>query len=342
MKAAVYHKPYSKLELETWDIPSPGPGEVLIRVAACGICHTDLHFIDHGVAPLKAPPLILGHEITGTIAETGDGVQGFTENQRVLVSVIIPCLKCEYCRSGHTNLCRDKIIPGSKIDGGYAEYVVVPKEGVVPLPDGISMEEGTTIGDVFGTAHHAAIDIGKIQQEETVLIFGSGGLGSAAIQIAKAIGAYVIALDMNPLKLEWAEEMGADETVNAYGIRDLGGHVRELTDGGVDVTLEAVGAPRTIYQAFTCLRPTGRLVILGYTRNEFKIPEPQLVVEERSIFGARGCPISTYQDIFQEVENGTYRLAPLIRKQLPLNDIERGLNSVRSGQTLRTIILPQE
>ncbi|HKJ68687.1 MAG TPA: zinc-binding dehydrogenase, partial [bacterium] len=308
MRAAVYYKPYSKLQLEEWATPTPGPDEVLVQVAACGICHTDLQFIDHGVPPLKSPPLILGHEIAGTIAEAGEQVGNLSVGQRVLIAMIIPCNQCKYCKQGRTNLCRAKTIPGNKIHGGYAEYLVVPASGIVPLPDDIPVQEATAIGDVFGAPYHALIDIGKVRAGETVLIFGSGGLGAAAIQIAKSIGAYVIALDMNPLKLKWAEQMGADETINAYGIRDLGAHLRDRTDGGVDIALEAVGAPRTIYQAFTCLAPAGRLIILGYTRNEFKIPEPQLIIEERAILGVRGCPITTYQTIFDQVIAGIFRL----------------------------------
>ncbi len=340
MKAAVYYKPYSKLKLEDWERPAPGPDEVLVKVAACGICHTDLHFIDHGVPPMKTPPLILGHEITGTIAEVGENIRDLSVDQRVLIAVIIPCNNCQYCKQGRTNLCRAKNIPGNTFHGGYAEYLVVPGSGIIPLPDDIPMKAGTAIGDVFGAPHHALVDVGKVCAGETVLVFGSGGLGAAAIQVAKTLGAHVIALDMNPLKLKWAEQMGADETINAYGIRDLGAHVRDRTDGGVNVALEVVGAPRTIYQAFTCLAPAGRLIILGYTRNEFKIPEPQLIVEERAILGVRSCPVSTYQTIFAHVISGKYHLEPIITKRLSLDEIEQGLNSVRSGQTLRTIIIP--
>jgi len=340
MRAAVYHKPYSRLSIEERLMPEPGPDEVLIKVRACGICHTDLHFIDHGVPPLKKPPLILGHEISGTVDEVGDQVEGLSVGQPVLVAVMVPCYECAYCQQGRTNLCRRKHIPGNAFDGGFAEYMTVHKNGVIPLPEEIPLEPACVIADVFGTTYHALHEVARLQPEETLLVFGTGGLGSAAIQVAKHQGASVIALDMNPLKLQWAEELGADETINASSIRDLGGYVRDLTDGGVDVALEAVGAPRTIYQAFTCLRPAGRLIILGYTRNEFKLPEPQLVVEERAVLGVRSCPMEVYPKVFEHVINGEYRLEPIVTKRLQLQDIEEGLNSVRSGQTLRTIIEP--
>ncbi|MBS1271043.1 MAG: S-(hydroxymethyl)mycothiol dehydrogenase [Candidatus Marinimicrobia bacterium] len=145
---------------------------------------------------------------------------------------------------------------------------------------------------------------------------------------------------MNPLKLKWAEEFGADYTVNSHGIRDLGAHVRNLTAGGVDVAYEAIGAPRTIYQAFTCLGPMGRLLVAGYTRNDIKIPEPKLIIEERSIHGVLGCPYNDYQKIFNIIEDGGYSIESLVTNQMPLDDIEKALISVRSGQTLRTIVLP--
>lgn len=340
MKAAVYHKPYNRLSIEERLVPDPGPEEVLIKVKACGICHTDLHFIDHGVPPLKKPPLVLGHEISGTIVELGEQVSGLLPDQPVLVTVTVPCYECDYCKKGKTNLCRKRSMPGSAFDGGFAEYLTVHRNGVVPVPAEIPLELASVIGDVVGTAHHALQDIARMQAGETLLIFGTGGLGAAAIQVAKNMGAYVIALDMNPLKLQWAEELGADQTVNSYSIRDLGNYIRDLTDGGVDVALEAVGAPRTIYQAFTCLSPAGRLIIMGYTRNDFKLPEPQLVLEERAVLGVRNCPIETYPQVFERIVNGAYQLEPLVTKRLPLQKIEEGLNSVRSGQTLRTIIIP--
>jgi len=267
-------------------------------------------------------------------------VKEFSPGQAVLVAAMVPCYECDYCRKGKTNLCRKKNIPGNAFDGGYAEYMTVHKNGVIPLPEEIPLDLACVTADVFGTTYHALHDVARLQRGETLLIFGTGGLGAAAIQVAKHQGAYVIALDMNPLKLQWAEELGADETVNAYGIRDLGAYLRDLTDGGVEVVLEAVGAPRTIYQAFTCLSPAGRLIILGYTRNEFKIPEPQLVIEERAVLGVRSCPVDSYPKVLDRVISGDYRLEPIVTKRLPLQDIEEGLNSVRSGQTLRTIIVP--
>ncbi|MCF7803544.1 MAG: zinc-binding dehydrogenase [Candidatus Marinimicrobia bacterium] len=340
MKAAVFRKPYSTMEIEDWDTPVPGAREVLIKVAACGVCHTDLHFIDHGVPPLTEPPVILGHEITGTVETVGEAVDSVKKGQRVLVPVVIPCGECTFCQCGKTNLCRERTIPGNKIHGGYAEYVKVPVSGALPLPDEVPLETGAVLADAFGTSFHAIVDVGKIQKGETLLVFGAGGLGTAAIQIAKHAGARVIALDMNPLKLQWAEEMGADETVNSHGIRDLGAHVRDLTDGGVDVAYEAIGAPRTIYQAFTCLGPEGRLIVAGYTRNEVKFPEPNLIFEERSIFGVLGCPVSSYYTLFEHVVAGDYDIEALATKRMPLEEIEKALTSVRSGQTLRTILTP--
>jgi len=340
MKAAVFHKPYQELDLTEWETPVPGKGEVLIRVVACGVCHTDLHFIDHGVPPIGDTPIILGHEITGTVDQVGGEVDTVKPGQRVMVPVVIPCGECALCKKGRTNLCRQRLIPGNAINGGYAEYIKVPETGVIPLPESLPLVESAVVADAFGTSYNALHNIGRIQEGETVLVFGCGGLGCAAVQIAKQVGAKVIALDMNPLKLEWAEQVGADETVNSYGIRDLGAHVRELTGGGVDVAYEAIGAPRTIYQAFTCLGPIGRLLIAGYTRNDIRIPEPKLITEERSIHGVLGCPVSDYQRIFDLIESGEYSIESLVTKQMPLDEIEAALTSVRSGQTLRTIVLP--
>jgi 6-hydroxycyclohex-1-ene-1-carbonyl-CoA dehydrogenase len=340
MRAALYYKPYSKLALEDLPTPEIESDEVLVKVTACGVCHTDLHFIDHGVAPATEPPLILGHEISGIVDSVGGDVSDIKPGQRILVPVVIPCYECEFCQQGRTNLCRKRDIPGNTFHGGYAEYFKVHRNGIIPLPDDIPLEQASIIADAFGTSYHALRNVGKLKKDEVLLVFGCGGLGATAIQIAKDIGAYVIGLDMNPLKLEWAQDLGADEVVNSHGIRDLGAHVRNLTDGGVDISLEAIGAPRTIYQSFSCLAPAGRVVIMGYTRNDFKIPEPHLVLEERSILGVRACPMSVYQPIFEKIQDGTYDLGSVVTRQIPLDEIEKALNSVRSGQTLRTIIIP--
>ena len=340
MKAAVFHKPYRELQVEEWPTPTPGPRDVLVKVSACGVCHTDLHYIDHGIPPMAEPPLILGHEIAGIVEETGSEVTGITPGQRVLIPVVIPCGKCKFCSIGKTNLCRDRMVPGNKIHGGYAEYFLTPDRGIILLPDEIPLTEAAIISDAFGTGYNALVNIAALQSDETLLVFGCGGLGSAAIQIAKQIGAHVIGLDMNPLKLDLAESMGADEVVNSNGIKDLGGYVRDMSNEGVDVVYEAIGAPRTIYQSFTCLGPAGRLVVAGYTRQDVRIPGSKLIIEERSVHGVLGCPISVYKTIIAHVQNGDYKLSPIVTKQMPLDDIEHALTSVRSGQTLRTVIIP--
>lgn len=340
MKAAVFRKPYTQLKIEEWEKPAPAPNEALIKVAACGVCHTDLHFIDHGTKPRKEPPLILGHEITGIVEEVGDEVTSFSKGERVMVSVIIPCNKCEWCERGRTNICRNRVIPGNSIHGGYAEYVTLPATGIIPLPDDLPLKQSAVITDAFGAPYHALQNIGKVSSRDVVAVFGCGGIGAAAIQIAKQVGAFVIAMDMNPLKLEWAESMGADETVNTNGIEDLGMHIRKMSGGGVDILVEAIGAPRTVHQGLTCLGPAGQLLMIGYTRNDIRLPAPKIVHEERSIHGIIGCPVNSYPKIIEHIRSGAYHLESIVTKEYPLDEIEPALNSVRSGQALRTIIVP--
>lgn len=341
MRAAIYREPYTPLDLTDWEKPVPEQDEILVEIAACGICHTDLRYIDHGISPVKSPPMILGHEVSGTVIEVGADTPDISPGARVLIPSVIPCRDCSYCNSGKTNLCSNRIMIGNQIDGGYAEYMTVPREGVIPIPDDLSFPEASILAGSYAVSHHALQNVGKLQPEETLLVFGSGGVGAAAIQIGHDIGAHVIALDMNPIKLRWAEEMGADETVNSHGIRDLGKHIRKMTGGGVDLALEAIGAPRTIYQTFTCLKPNGRAVILGYTGNHAKIPADQLVMSEREILGVFGCPLDEYPKIFERVQQDRYNPEKIVTDSLPLEEIEQGLNNVRSGQTLRTIIIPE-
>ena len=177
MKAALFHGPHRALEVVDVPTPAPGPGEVLVKVAGCGLCHTDLHYLDHGVDTFKRPPLILGHEAAGIIAALGPETDGRAVGDRVLIPAVLSCGWCPYCRQGRENLCSNLVMLGNNVDGAYAEYVVVPARELVPVPEGVPLEQACVIADAVSTPYHAVKHRGRVRLGDTVAVVGCGGVG---------------------------------------------------------------------------------------------------------------------------------------------------------------------
>lgn len=263
LKAAVLH-PGGRFELSEVAVPAPANGEILVRVAACGICHTDLHYVDHGVKTFKSP-VILGHEVSGTVAALGPGVTGFREGDRVLLPAVFTCGTCRPCRSGRENICEQMKMLGNHVDGAYAEYVVAPARDTFSLPAEIPLAEACLIGDAMSTPYHAVKHRAQVRLGESVAVFGCGGVGINAVQFAALAGGHVIAVDIDDRKLELARQFGARDTLNARGVERVDKELKKRTGGGVDVAMEIIGKPETIRNAYESLRPGGRLCQVGYT-----------------------------------------------------------------------------
>ena len=189
MKAAVFHGPNQPLMIEDVPTPTPGAGEIRVKVAGCGVCHTDLHYIDHGVPTFKKPPLILGHEPSGIVDALGEGVTNFKEGDRVLLPAVLTCGVCPNCRMGRENICDNMVMFGNNIDGAYAEYVIAPAKDSFHLPEEIPLEEGSIIADAISTPYHAVVNRGEVKAGYNVVVYGCGGVGINAVQVAAAVGA---------------------------------------------------------------------------------------------------------------------------------------------------------
>jgi D-arabinose 1-dehydrogenase-like Zn-dependent alcohol dehydrogenase len=254
MKAAVFHGSEGGLKVEDIPVPQVGPDQILVKVAACGACHTDLHYLEHGVPTFKKPPIVLGHEASGVVEEVGVDVPNFKTGQRVLIPAVLTCGKCRFCRMGRENICSDMKMLGNHFDGAYAEYVAVPAKDVLDLPASIPIEEASIIADALSTPYHAVKNRAQVKPGDTVVVFGCGGVGINAVQIAATVGAYVIAVDVNEKKLKWATELGAARTINASKVERVSKEVKKLTGGGADIAMEVIGNPRTIEEAFESVR----------------------------------------------------------------------------------------
>lgn len=284
MKAAVLSEVGGQLAIE--DIPQPQPkaGEVLVKVTACGVCHTDLHVIKGEV---KFPmPCVLGHEISGVVEEIASDVKKTRTGESVVCSFIMPCGVCAYCVRGRDDLCETFFamnrLKGTLYDGesrlsrsdgstlamysmgGLAEYAVVPASDVFPAPANVPLTDACILGCAMMTAYGAVKNQAKVQPSDSVAVVGVGGVGSNVIQVAKAFGAgQIIAVDVRDDKLAAAKALGATHSVNASQ-GDPVATVNALTDGrGVDVAIEALGRPETVVNAFMMTRDGGRVVVIG-------------------------------------------------------------------------------
>ena len=340
MKAAVFRGPNQPLDVTDVPTPVPGAGEVLVRVAGCGLCHTDLHYIDHGVPTFKSPPLVLGHEASGVVAKTGPGTNGRKEGDRVLIPAVLSCGHCRYCREGRANLCEDLRMLGNNVDGAYAEYVVVPAGEIFSLPDDIPLESACVIADALSTPYHAVKHRGKVSLGDTVAVVGCGGVGLNVVQCAVAAGATVIAIDRNEARLAIASDLGATQVFNPGVMARVDKAVRQLTGGGVDIAFEAVGTPKTLELALGLLRKGARLCIIGYSSEVAPLSVAKIMYHELEVVGSLGCGGKDYPEIIELVRTGILRLDPVVSGTVALEDINVGLDNLRQGRGVRWVVTP--
>jgi len=340
MKAAVFHGAEVGLKIEDIPVPKIGPDQILVRVAACGVCHTDLHYIEHGVPTFKKPPIVLGHEAAGTVEQVGANVSVFKAGDRVLIPAVLTCGHCPACRAGRENICANMTMLGNHFDGAYAEYVAVPAKDVLHLPESIRLEDASIIADAVSTPFHAVKNRARVRPGDTVVIFGCGGVGMNAVQLAAAAGGYVIAVDISEQKLEWARSFGAAQTINAAKVERVSKQVRKLTGGGADVALEVIGNPRTIEEAFECVRVGGRLVVVGYTHEAVSLAAGKIMFKEIEVFGSLGCRPADYVPLIRMVEQGKVDLKRQITHRFSLDEIEKAFAVMKEGIALRSIVVP--
>lgn len=285
MKAIRMVEAGKPLELHNIPIPSIGEKDILVRVRAAGICHSDVHY-RAGKSSMGKMPITLGHEVAGEIEWAGSQVTTLLAGDRVALHYNISCGDCYYCSTGNEQFCRTVKMLGHHLDGGYAEYVAVPARNAIPLPDEISFEEGATLMCASATALHA-LRKGRVRGGETVAVFGVGGLGLSAIQLAKAMGAVeVYAVDIQQDKLALASEY---EAIPVDAARcDPVEEIRRRTMGkGVDVALEMIGLQQTMKQTVESLGVMGRAVIVGLSHLPLEVnPYATLIGREAEIIGS--------------------------------------------------------
>lgn len=326
----------------------PAAAEVLIEVAGCGVCHTDLGFLDGSVKTRSPLPLVLGHEISGRVVATGPGAESWL-GKDVLVPAVIPCGTCALCRAGRGNMCPDQLMPGNDMDGGFATHVTVPTGGLTPveeLPPGHELADMAVIADAVTTPLQAVRRAG-VEPGDLVVVVGTGGVGTYAVQVAAALGAVVVAVDIDDSRLEPLLSHGATMTINSRGLspREVRDRIRVLA-AEVDAPLgwkifECSGTVPGQETAFGLLGPTATLAVVGFTRDLVSVRLSNLMAFDATAFGSWGCPPELYPEAVQLVSSGKVALVPFTRK-VPMSEIETVLEDAHHrSDPRRTILIPR-
>jgi alcohol dehydrogenase, propanol-preferring len=336
MKAAVLRDFKTPLTVQDVPVPKPAEGEVLIKVEICGVCHSDLHVADGDwlqLAGIIKKPLILGHEVVGTVAEAGSAVQGVKVGDRVGVPWIHwTCGKCEFCREGNENLCVRQQITGVTVDGGYAEFVKAPAAHVAKIPETLASEQAAPLL-CAGVTVYRALRKANISTGQRLAVFGVGGLGHLAVQIGRELGSDVTAIDISEEKLALAKSLGASRMLNAASDKV----VKQLrSEGGVHVALVTSAAKAAYDMAFYCVRPTGVLLAVGLPAQDICFPPVLMAAGEIRI---QASAVGTRQDLHEILAMGAAGKVHCEVATQPLSQANEVLEQLRRGQVSGRLVL---
>lgn len=328
MRALVYTAP-GEIVVKDEPAPRPSPGEVLLEVGAVGICGSELE----GFAtrsPRRVPPLIMGHELAGTVVEVGEGVTRLRPGDRVAVNPLLPCGRCELCRRGAANACRDRVLVGLGRPGAFAEYVAVPESSAFVLPDGVPFSHGA-MAEPLANAVHAVRISGTSMPGARVLVMGAGTIGLVCAHLSALAGASrILVVDVDDRRLDVAAESGATDVVNGRN-EDVVAAATRATDGhGVDLVLDAVGREETRRNGLAALSPLGTAVWIGSAHDETKLSAYQIILQERRVQGSYAYTDVDYARAFDLIVGGKARVDPWIQ-QFPLEDGAAVFHDLLSG-----------
>ena len=348
MRAERFYADTKTVALEDVPIPEPGPGEVLVKVAFCGICHSDLSLIN-GTFPAQRPVVTQGHEASGTIAKLGPDVTGWSEGDRVVLAAGRPCLECPNCRRGDMSNCLRIQLMAFAYDGAWAEYTVALAAGLTRVPDNVPLEQAAILADAVSTPFGAVVRTGKVTVGESVGVWGVGGIGTHIVQLARLVGAApVIAIDINPVVRDRALELGADHAFDSRD-PDLRAKLAEVTGGRLlDVAFDAVGKGSTFDQALAALTVGGRfvggrLVGVGMSDQSPTVgPTSMFGLTQKQVLGHLGYQNVDIETLARLVSLGRLDLSRSISRIIPLADIRDGIDALEhaDGNPIRILVQP--
>lgn len=334
---------------EAFEPCTGGPDEVLIEIAGCGVCHTDLGYYYDGVRTKHAPPLTLGHEISGRVVEAGADALWWTD-RAVIVPAVIPCGHCDACRRGKATICPNQKMPGNDIHGGFASHIVVPAQGLCAVDDArlaaakIDLADLSVVADAVTTPYQAAVQAG-VTEGDLVIVNGAGGVGGYAIQIAAALGGVVVAIDVSDAKLAAVSGQGAALALNARQMspRDIKSAIQKFAkERGLRQTewivFECSGTRAGQETAFGLINHGATLAVVGFTMDKVEVRLSNLMAFHARALGNWGCPPELYPQALELVLNGRVKVAPFVEKH-PLRDINRVFEAVHAGALARRAVL---
>jgi D-arabinose 1-dehydrogenase-like Zn-dependent alcohol dehydrogenase len=343
MRAERFYADSKTIAVEDIPIPEPGPGEVLVKVAFCGICHSDLSLIN-GTFPAQRPVVTQGHEASGTIAKFGAGVTGWAEGDRVIVAAGRPCTMCPNCRRGDLSNCLRLQLMAFAYDGAWAEYTVAQAVGLTRIPDNVPLEQAAILADAVSTPFGAVVRTAQVGIGESVGVWGVGGVGTHIVQLARLVGAVpVIAVDIKPEVLDRAVELGADYAFDARDDR-LNDKIADLTGGRkLDVAFDAVGLKSTFGQALDAVRVGGRMVGVGMSDQSPTVGSTAMFgLSQKRVLGHLGYQNVDIATLATLVSLGRLDLSRSISDIVSLEEVRVGIENLdrRQGNPIRILVKP--
>lgn len=343
MKAVLYEAFGERPELVRVEDPEPEPDGVVVKVGATGVCRSDWHgWMGHD--PDIELPHVPGHELAGTVEAVGADVRKWRLGDRVTVPFVGGCGRCPECHAGQQQVCRDQFQPGFTHWGSFAQYVSLHRAdlNLVALPDEVDFATAASLGCRFATSFRAVVDQGRVRAGEWLAVHGCGGVGLSAVHIAGALGARVVAVDIAEGPLRLADELGADVCIDALDAADVSEAVREVTDGGAHVSIDALGHPQTCSDSVSCLRRRGRHVQVGLLLGDQSrppLPMDRVIAYELEILGSHGMQAHRYGAMLDMVKRGALRPQRLLGAEVRLEDSIDVLTGMdRFGQIGTTVI----
>jgi len=345
MRAVRFYGIGKPLEIEDRPIPEPRAGEVLVQIAACGICASDVHMFDGTLPTRGTPPFIPGHEASGVIAGTGTGVDAWREGDRVAIYPGKRCGVCARCRNGEPiERCMTPSNMGIEYDGGWAEYVAVPHQALVRVPESVPLEIAAILCDAVATPFNAVLDTGALRPGERVAVFGVGGLGTHGVMLARLGGAsFVAAVDTSPAARERAKRLGADITIDP-AVQKASDAIREATGGeGVDLAIDFVGANSVLKQAVASLAIDGRAMIVGVSGDRIQLgPSALFAVLRNKLLSVMGYQRAHLETLVSLVASGRLDVSGSISTRLPFEQAAEGVAILaeKRGDPVRVVLTP--
>jgi alcohol dehydrogenase len=342
MRAVVYERFGETPVVRELPDPVPSPRGVVVRVEATGVCRSDAHgWLGHddGIALPQVP----GHELVGRIHAVGPEVTRFGVGDRVTVPFVCACGRCEECRAGNGQVCRNQTQPGFTHWGSFAELVALHDADVnlIPVPEDLDAGAAALLGCRFATAFRGLVHRARLQTGERLVVVGCGGVGLSAAMIGVAVGAEVIAVDIDPAALARAAELGAAHTIDSSGMSEAEvlAAIRAVAPEGVQVSVEALGRESTLRLSLLALAPLGRQVQIGLFASEPTVPVPTIIGQELSLHGSHGMPAHDYAELLGMVASGALRPELLIEHRIPLDAAPAALEALASGDRSAGITL---